>query len=273
MLTLIPHSSVESKALWDFRSKDIATMFTFFFVLASFSMCSRVLEFITHAEKRDVLQNALHVVKYGLTVTTWCLRKRLKSNIVYLILAVCALTQCHNAFRGYYLIENTEDYQSLETELEIVLKRLWFYWGIFNLILSPSLGMMVLGHMLPYVLVSVPLVAKYGSAEMPFLSEFPLLFLCNCIAFYVFQYRELRRFYEQADSNNQRNQLQSVLESMSDSVLVIEPGADFNKSSQDDDSTELHKVEPGPVGSEVPDILFCNAQSIELFGTNLTGVQ
>ena len=84
-------------------------MFTFFFVLASFSMCSRILEFITHAEKRDVLQNVLHVVKYVLTVMTWCLRKRLKSNIIYLILAVCALTQCHNAYRGYYLIENTED--------------------------------------------------------------------------------------------------------------------------------------------------------------------
>ena len=139
-------------------------MFTFFFVIASFSMCTRILEFITHEEKRDILQNALHVLKYGLTVTTWCLRKRLKSNSVYMIVAVCALSTIMNAYRGYYSIENTSDDQSLETELEIVLKRLWFYWCFYILILSPSIGMMVLGHMLPYVLVSMPLAVTYGDA-------------------------------------------------------------------------------------------------------------
>jgi len=213
----------------------------------------------------------MHVIKYGLVSTTWCLRKHLKSNSVYPILAVCALVQFHNAYRGHFLIDKTTDYQSFENELEIVLKRIWFYWCVFLLLLTPSLGMMVLAHMLPYVLVSVPLVMAYGTGEMPFMTEFPLLFLCACIAFYVFQFRELRRFYEQADSNNQKDQLQTVLESISDSVIVIGSKLEL-KEVPKDEYAEFHKIEPVPLPTEVPDILFCNAQSIKLFGTNLTGV-
>ena len=73
------------------------------------------------------------------------------------------------------------------------------YWVIMTQLFSPSLGGMILGQTLPFTLLGIVLVSTHGDSSMGFLSELPLVYLCNCAGFYIFQWRELRRFYEQIE--------------------------------------------------------------------------
>ena len=176
------------------------------------------------------------------------------------------MIQSYNAYKGHYLIQNSDDAESMEKELQTALTRMCGYWAITSQLFSPSLGGMILGHTLPFTVLGIILVSTQSDASMGFLSEFPLVYVCNFAAFYIFQWRELRRFYEQAEANNQKDQLLTVLESISDSVVVIKPNDEVKIPETD---KELHIVEPAQ--SDLPDILFCNSQSKKLFGTNLTG--
>ena len=199
LLTLTPHSDEDRQAFWEFRCKDIAQMFTIWLAISSFSFATRIIEFISNQERREVVPNTLHVIKYLLVVLVWCLRK--KKHSVYLIIIVSGIVQLYNGDRSYREMQKETEYIAIERELEIYLKRLWLYWAIICLTLTPSIQMMIIGHALPYAIISIALVTGFAKGDEAFLPELPLYVIVTLIAVYTFQARELRRFYEQKASN------------------------------------------------------------------------
>ena len=80
--------------------------------------------------------------------------------------------------------------------LLLILNNFW----ISAILISPSFYFLVFGYGLPYTIANLYLMLKYGDGEdkefVNYASAFPVYALLAVGIFYVFQHRELMRFFE-----------------------------------------------------------------------------
>ena len=80
-----------------------------------------------------------------------------------------------------------------------------------TLFVSPSLYFVIFGYGPPYLVANIYLMLKYGdfddAAFVNFATGIPFYILVTIGVFYIFQHRELMRFYELKQSEQKSEQL------------------------------------------------------------------
>ena len=84
------------------------------------------------------------------------------------------------------------------------------------------------------------------------------------MVYYALQLRELRRFLETKESALKSESLSNILDSHSDSIIVVEEQED---SVESPDAT-INDSEAAQL--KTPNIIYCNRKCVELFGLNLS---
>ena len=81
------------------------------------------------------------------------------------------------------------------------------------------------------------------------------------VFFYMLQTRELRWFFEKKASVEKQEQLTRILDSQSDAIIVVNT----------DGVNQCESEQEGPLmyNNKLPEFLFCNSKSVELFGDHL----
>ena len=88
--------------------------------------------------------------------------------------------------------------------------------------------------------------------------------------FYLFQTRELRRFFLQRTSEKKQDQLMNVLNSQSDAIIVVQKSKTPGYEGSDFQTFAPNEDVPLFVDTRVE---FCNSKSIKIFETDLTKLE
>ena len=98
----------------------------------------------------------------------------------------------------------------------------------FCLLITPSFNFLLFGYAPPYIIGVVYLISTEANLDNPAFIEIisiqPVYFMSGYAMFYLMQHRELRSFFALKASNQKSEQLLEILNSQSDSVIVISSG-------------------------------------------------
>ena len=127
-------------------------------------------------------------------------KHRIKDRQVYLILILMALFNfdyvCGAEAQLAKVTDIDERIELLRKWLLNILNNFW----MSAILISPSLYFLVFGYGLPYTIANIYLMTKYGDSQdkhfVNYASAFPVYALLAIGIFYVFQHRELMRFFE-----------------------------------------------------------------------------
>ena len=180
-------------------------------------------------------------------------KRRAKDHFVYLLLILAAVLNFEHVCGAEVQLAKIDDIderlESLDIHLLLILNNL-FLSAVF---ISPSLNFLVFGYGPPYAVANLYLMFKYGDFENSVFQNSAMTTLVYALmaipVFYIFQHRELMRFFELKQSEKKSEQLLSILNCQSNSILVAQ-------SSEDD--------------PKKPNVVFRNEQSLTLFGKILS---
>ena len=127
-------------------------------------------------------------------------KRRIKEHFVYLLLVFMALVTIIDVCGAEVELAKTED-----QEERIKLLEKWLYLLMINffttaLFISPSLSFLVFGYGPPSIIANIYLMLKYGDFEnsdfLNYATGIPFHDLMTILIFYIFQQREIKRFFE-----------------------------------------------------------------------------
>ena len=97
---------------------------------------------------------------------------------------------------------------------------------IAGMILTPSLYFLIVAYSPVFILAETFLIVKEvdldNAAAIESIAMLPLYYLTTVAIFYVFQYRELLRFFEIQDSRQKSKQLLTILNAHKNAIIVVE---------------------------------------------------
>ena len=137
---------------------------------------------------------------FSVGVLVIILKRRFKEHFVYLLLIFMALINiidvCGAEVELAKIDDEVERIRSLEKWLYLLMTN-YFTAALF---ISPSLSFLVFGYGPPSVIANIFLMLKYGEFEnsdfLNYAANVPFHDLMTILIFYVFQQRELKRFFE-----------------------------------------------------------------------------
>ena len=186
------------------------------------------------------------------------LKRRCTEHFVYLLLIFMALINIIDVFGAEVELSKIDDEEERIRSLEK-----WLYFAMINyftaaLFISPSLSFLVFGYGPPTFIANIYLILKYGEFEnsdfLNYLANVPFHDLMTILIFYIFQQRELKRFFELKQSQGKSEQLLTVLNGQNNSIIVVQ--------STDNGSDEQ-------ASPHTPNVVFSNDHCLNLFGKHL----
>ena len=135
---------------------------------------------------------------------------------------------------------------------------------LYSMLLAPSLGF-TLFYVATYAGVIAWTTVLLGDFSDPgFAEEFPQLpavALVSIGVFFILQTRELKRFFGQQSAMKKEQQVSNVLNFQSDAIVVVQSERPSSTNGERSGDEEVARQEVSPLS-----VLFCNSQSIRLFG-------
>lgn len=208
---------------WDFRVDDIGTdMLNFYLLVSVLFLINAAVVFFISPTQSFLITLLVETILCALTIAVWLVRTRIRKYISSIILLLVSITLVLSVL-DFANLSLEPEVSSLETAKVILRARL----AIQSILIAPSLGMFftyqaIYGCMvlLTYLLI---IINDSDSTEMErLLYNMPSFCIVQLFLFYVLQKRELKRFYQQRKSEKKESQLNSVLNSHSEAIIVVE---------------------------------------------------
>ena len=245
--TLLPRKANDKQAFWNFRSNDIAEMYTVYIGMYSFRAIQRIFDEVNEHSQLNLNKMYAQLIQVAVQIILWLIGRRFQKKVTHCVMISFIMTLIIEGIS----LNLTKDMRA-DGDNNIALIRGTYVLACF--ILAPSMFFVTI-YTLVYASLSVYMFKVLSIVEVQEIQlEMPSHIFISLGLFYILQRRELKRFFEQKVTSTKEQHLSNILNSHSDAIIVFEANPQHDEIKNANGGAKENK--PSFVN-----FLLCNSQS------------